>query len=122
MMFIVRTSGERPDFPGLRIVAVRATPRLLPDSAGLTDLFVLGDDGAPERLRSQGWNVVLLRDGWYQDDGEGKGGIAIWGQGAYWEVRDTPFIVREASGPAADAARPDEAGDSTDIRRGIFGV
>ena len=96
---------------------------MLPDSAGQTDLFVVGDDDAPDRLRTQGWRVVLLRDGWYQDDG--AGGIAIWGQGAYWEVRDTPFSVREASGPAADAASPNEAGDPAapaDIRQGIFGV
>jgi hypothetical protein len=123
MMFIVRTAGERPDDSQVRIAAVRATPRMLPDSAGLTDLFVVGDDAAPERLRNQGWNVVLLRDGWYQDDG--AGGIAIWGQGAYWEVRDTPFSVREAVGPAADATSPNEASGPAgpaDIRRGIFGV
>lgn len=126
MMFIVRTVGERPVDPQVRIAAVRATPRMLPDSAGQTDLFVVGDDDAPDRLRNQGWRVILLRDGWYQ--GDGAGGIAIWGQGAYWEVRDTPFSVREASGPAADGAGPNEAADHpspaapVDIRKGIFGV
>ena len=122
MMFIVRTDGERPDDPGVRIAAERATPALSSEAAGQIDLFIVGDDDAPERLRSQGWRVVLLHDGWYQDDGEGNGGIAIWGQGAYWEVRDTPFSVREASGPAGDAAGSEEAGDNADIRRGIFGV
>jgi hypothetical protein len=122
MMFIVRTDSERPDDPGVRIAAVRATPDLSSEVADQIDLFMVGDDDAPERLRSQGWRVVLLRDGWYQDDGEGNGGIAIWGQGAYWEVRDTPFSVREASGPAGDAADIEEAGDNVDIRRGIFGV
>ncbi len=53
---------------------------------------------ATERLRAEGWNVVTLRDGWYQGDDEG--GVAIWGHGKYWEVRDTPFSVKEAVGPA----------------------
>jgi hypothetical protein len=122
MMFIVRTSGERPNDPGVRIAAVRATPALSSEAAGQIDLFIIGDDDAPERLRSQGWQVVLLRDGWYQDDGEDNGGIAIWGQGTYWEVRDTPFSIREASGPAGDTVGSGEAGDNADIRRGIFGV
>jgi hypothetical protein len=55
------------------------------------DLFCVGDEEAPERLRAQGWNVVLLHDGWYADD-EG-GGVAVWGNGRYWEVRATPFDV-----------------------------
>ena len=48
-------------------------------------------------LRASGWEVVELRDGWYEDDR--GGGIAISGQGKYWEIRDTPFTVKEAVGP-----------------------
>ena len=119
MMFVVRTPGPRPDDPSVRIALTRATPAILPDSAGQTDLFCVGDDDAPNRLRAQGWTVVLLRDGWYQGDDEG--GVAIWGHGAYWEVRDTPFSVREAAGPAAEAPTPGENGEEVDVRRGILG-
>ena len=48
-------------------------------------------EAALQAMRDRGWSLVALRDGWYADDGEG--GVAVWGQGAYWEVRDTPFSV-----------------------------
>jgi hypothetical protein len=120
MMLIVRTGGERPDDPGVRIVLERRTPSVVADGRALTDLFCIADEDAVERLRGQGWQVVMLHDGWYQDDGEG--GVAIWGQGAYWEVRDTPFTVREAVGPAAEAAASEDGGEMLDVRRGIFGA
>jgi hypothetical protein len=125
-MFIVRTRGERPVEPGIRIALVRRTPSIVPESEGRTDLFCVGDDEAPDRLRARGWTIVMLHDGWYQGDDEG--GVAIWGQGAFWEVRDTPFTVREAAGPAAetadaaDTAAGGEDGERLDVRRGIFGV
>jgi len=124
MMFVVRVQGDadarRPDDPGIRIALVRRTPSLVADGDdGLTDLFCIGDEAAAERLQADGWTVVLLRDGWYQDDA--GGGVAIWGQGAYWEIRDTPFTVKEASGPAIEAD-PDASGEALDVRRGIFGV
>jgi hypothetical protein len=97
MMFIVRTRGERPRAPDVRIALARRTPNIVPDSAGRIDLFCVGDDESPDRLRAEGWEVVTLRDGWYQ--GDDAGGVAIWGQGKYWEVRDTPFSVKEAAGP-----------------------
>ena len=106
MIFIVRTGGEqgarRPDDPGIRIALDRRTPSLVADSEGQTDLFCIGDDDAPERLQRTGWSVVLLRDGWYADDT--GGGVAVWGQGAFWEIRDTPFSVKEAVGPAQPAS------------------
>ena len=120
MMFIVRTDGRGPADPHVRIALRRQTPEIVPESHGLTDLFCVGDDDAPERLRGQGWAVVPLRDGWYQDDGDG--GVAIWGQGQYWEIRDTPLTVREASGPTGDSENRGSAGDALDVRRGIFGV
>jgi hypothetical protein len=120
MMFVVRTRGERPSDPAVRIALVRATPSIVPDSTGQTDFFCVGDDAAPDRLREQGWQVVTLRDGWYQGDDEG--GVAIWGQGHFWEVRDTPFSVKEAVGPASDSpASAATTGDEVDIRRGILG-
>ena len=124
MMFVVRTSGEWrerwPDDAGVEIKLVRKTPSILADSEGRTDLFCVGDEAAPDRLRERGWSVVTLHDGWYADDGEG--GVAIWGQGAFWEIRDTPFSVREAVGPAAEAANEGEGGETLDVRKGIFGV
>jgi hypothetical protein len=101
MMFIVRTGGERPRDPDVRIALARKTPPIVPNGEGKTDLFCVGDDAAPDRLRAEGWSVVDLRDGWYQ--GDDAGGVAIWGQGKYWEVRDTPFSVKEAAG---DTERP----------------
>ena len=120
MMFIVRTHGERPPDPGVRVALVRKTPGIVPDSAGQIDLFCVGDDDAPDRMRAQGWNVVDLRDGWYQ--GDDAGGVAIWGQGKYWEVRDTPFSVREAVGPTSEAAVDQKSREVVDVRRTIFGV
>jgi len=119
-MFIVRTRGDQPDDPRVRVAVRRATPSIVPDGAGQTDLFCVGDDDAPARLGQQGWSVVLLLDGWYQGDGEG--GVAIWGQGKYWDVRDTPFSVREAAGPATDGDAGADGDDVIDVRRGIFGV
>jgi len=123
MIFIVRTSGEqtaqRPDDPGVRIVLVRRTPSIVADKDGQIDLFCIGDDDASERLQREGWSVVLPRDGWYADDT--GGGAAIWGQGAFWEIRDTPFSVKEAAGPAPTAAS-EGGGETLDVRRGIFGV
>lgn len=122
MMFIVRSDGPEPTDPQVRIAARRRTPEILSNAAGLIDFFCVSDDDAPERLRSQGWSVVLLRDGWYQGDADD--GVAIWGQGAFWEIRDTPFSVREAAGPIveADDADDDGARNALDVRRGIFGV
>jgi len=123
-MFIVRRRGERPAdgylAPGIRIAAVRQTPGIVAEHADQIDLFCVGDDAAPEALEAQGWSVVRPRDGWYQADGEG--GVAIWGQGTFWEVRDTPFSVREAVGPASDTAADEDDGGEVNVRRAIFGV
>ena len=124
MIFIVRTSGEqgvrRPDEPGIRVVLERETPRIVADAQGQNDLFCVGDDAAAERAQQDGWSVVTLRDGWYADDT--GGGVAVWGQGAFWEVRDTPFTVKEAVGQAQPAAAEGADGVALDVRRGIFGV
>ena len=124
MMCIVRQRGERPTDPGLttgvRIVLARQTPEIVAEHADEIDVFCVGDDATPERLRAEGHTVIMLRDGWYRADG--AGGIAIWGQGAYWEVRDTPFDVREAAGPAAAVADSTSASGEVNVRRAIFGV
>lgn len=118
MMFIVRSSGRRPDRSDIEVKLSRDTPVFVPDAAGKTDFFCVGEAEAIAALRAAGWNVVELRDGYYED-GAG-GGVAIWGQSKYWEIRDTPFTVKEACGPAA-SSKPAE-GEQVDVRRAIFGA
>jgi pyridoxine 5'-phosphate synthase PdxJ len=95
MIFIVRTTdGQLPgraDAAQLRVVRSRATPAYAGGLQGGVDLFCAGDDDAPARCRAYGWDVVELHDGWYADDT--GGGLAVWGNGRYWEVRATPFEI-----------------------------
>ncbi len=122
MMFIVRTRGEPPSDNQLGAAVqaklVRKTPSIVAEHSDQIDLFCVADETAPDRLRGEGYSVVLLRDGWYQDDN--GGGVAIWGHGLYWEIRDTPFSVKEAVGPAWDAT-PGDAAEEVNVRRAIFG-
>jgi hypothetical protein len=92
MIFVVRLAlgGEPPaSSADLRILRMRATPGLVAGAPGEHDVFCVAD--APEVLEADGWSVVPLHDGWYADDA--GGGIAVWGNGRYWEVRATPFDV-----------------------------
>ena len=120
MMFIVRSEGERPELPGIEVKLSRNTPANLPQAEGKTDFFCLGEADAIAALSEAGWTIVELRDGYYED-GAG-GGVAIWGQGRYWEIRDTHFTVKEAAGPTgrAEAATPE--GEQVNVRGAIFGV
>ncbi|MFL5255724.1 MAG: hypothetical protein ACJ8AI_23065 [Rhodopila sp.] len=114
MIFIIRTSDGRT--PDLTVKMRRRTPTALPDSAGKMDFFCLGDPGA---ARAAGWTVEPVHDGWYADDS--GGGVAIWGQGQFWEVRATPFRVIDAAGPAdSTAAASDD--QPVDVRRAVFGA
>jgi hypothetical protein len=104
MMFIVRTDGKRPD------LSVKMTRRA-PDGSGKTDYFCVGDPA--------GLPVIAVHDGWYADDT--GGGVAIFGQGKFWEVRDTPFSVVDADdGVAEKAAAP--VAEIVNVRGAIFGV
>jgi hypothetical protein len=109
MMFIIRNEGERP-----RDIEVKLLRRS-PGSNGV-DWFVLGD---PDAARGAGHHVVALHDGWYADDV--GGGVAVFGP--YWEIRDTPFTVREAAPDPAPLARQAN-GDSEviNVRKAIFGA
>jgi hypothetical protein len=113
MIYIVRTASGTP--PGT-IKLIRKTPAIVPNSAGCSDYFCLGD---PEAAKAGGLPVVPVHDGWYADDT--GGGMAIWGQGMFWEVRETPFIVKEAAGPEAWPAgmRHDSAAE-LNVRDSIF--
>ena len=120
MMFILRGPGKAPPAPALRIKATRKTPGIVPGGAGKTDFFCLGDAAAVTALRAAGAEIVELRDGWYADDV--GGGVAIFGDGKYWEIRDTPFTVREACGPAEATISGGEDDALVNIRGAIFGV
>jgi hypothetical protein len=120
MMFIVRSGGERPEVLGIQIKLSRTTPPNLPDAERKTDFFCVGDAEAIAALRAAGWTIVELHDGYYED-GSG-GGVGIWGQGKYWEIRDTPFTIKEAVGPTAPAEAPMTEGEQVNVRRAIFGA
>jgi hypothetical protein len=114
MIFIVRTDAGR--VPPLDAKMIRQTPSILPDSVGLKDYFCLGD---PEAAKADGWTVVAVHDGWYADDR--GGGMAIWGQGLFWEVRETPFVVRQSCGPEAwPDNRTDDKDTDLNVRQAIF--
>ena len=120
MMFILRSIGPAPQTPGVAVKLTRKTPEIVPDSAGKTDHFSVGDAEAIERLRSEGWAVVELRDGWYADDR--GGGVAIFGHGRYWEIRSNPLTVTEACGPGGASTAAPQQGEHVEVRRAIFGV
>jgi hypothetical protein len=119
MMFIIRSRGEWPDRPDIDVKLSRDTPPSVPEAAGKSDFFCLGEAEVISALRAAGWTVVELHDGYYED-GRG-GGVAIWGQGRYWEIRDTPFTVKEAVGAHGTAVAPRE-GEHVEVRRAIFGA
>ena len=120
MMFILRTTAQPPDTPGVQVKLARQTPAIVKDGAGKTDFFCLGDAEAIAALRAAGETVVELHDGYYED-GRG-GGVAIWGHGRYWEIRDTPFTVKEAVGPTAPGDAAPREGEQVEVRRAIFGA
>jgi hypothetical protein len=114
MMFVIRNDGRQPE--GAAVKLRRRTPPSAAHGGDLIDWFCLGD---PESARSAGHTVVTLHDGWYADDT--GGGVAIFG--AYWEIRDTPFTVREVAPDPTPAARPDDpAADIVNVRKAIFGA
>lgn len=114
VMFMVRNAGEPP--AGVDIKLRRRTPSLVAKNAEETDWFCLGDADAARRA---GHDVVTLHDGWYADDS--GGGVTIFGP--YWEIRDTPFSVREAAPDPAPVAREDAAaGEIVNVRKAIFGA
>jgi hypothetical protein len=120
MMFIVRSGGEQPQVPSVQVKLSRETPATVPDGAGKTDFFCVAGAEAIAALRAAGWTIVELHDGYYED-GAG-GGIGIWGQGKYWEIRDTPFTIQEAVGPTGESNATPAEGEQVNVRGAIFGV
>ena len=120
MMFIVRTSDSAPDLAAVEVKAVRKTPATVANGGRTSDYFCVGEAAAIEVLRARGFEIVELRDGWYADDA--GGGVAISGHGRYWEVRDTPFTVKETVAPADLPTGTTADGEQVNVRRAIFGV
>jgi len=121
MMFVIRSTGERPTSPSIEVKLARKTPSIVAKAVGETDYFCIGGAEAMATLRAEGWQVVELRDGWYADDA--GGGVAISGHGRYWEVRDTPFTVKEAVRPAAEGEPSGAAASGhVNVRGAIFGA
>jgi hypothetical protein len=122
MIFIVRGGQMRPEMPGIQVKLSRPTPEYVPDAAGNIDFFCVGDAVAMAALRDAGRRVVELHDGYYED-GSG-GGVAIWGQGRFWEIRSDPFTVAEAVGSTGHTGAPAGPGDNdqVNVRRAIFGA
>src|SRR3954464_10901823 len=120
MMFIVRSTGARPEMPEIAVKLSRDTPPTVKEGAGKTDFFCVGEAEAIALLRDAGWQVVELRDGYYED-GRG-GGVAIWGYGKYWEIRSDPFTVKEAVGAADGSETAPADSEHVEVRRAIFGA
>ncbi len=120
MMFVVRSAGDARDISAVELKASRQTPAEVSGNAGKTDYFCIGDAEAIATLRDAGWEVVDLRDGWYA--GDRGGGVAIAGQGRYWEIRDTLFTVKDAAGPAEAPASTKAKAEHVNVRGAIFGV
>jgi len=118
MMFIIRSS-ERPPPASVIVKVVRRTPAMT-QGAGRTDYFCIGQGEDIATLSAGGWEIVELRDGWYEDDT--GGGVAISGHGKYWEVRDTPFTIKESGGPPEDAGGTAVSDEPVNVRGAVFGV
>jgi len=113
-MFVIRNDGGVPQHQQVKLR--RRTPAIVSHGADGVDWFCLGD---PDAARRAGHNVVTLHDGWYADDT--GGGVAIFGP--YWEIRDTPFSVREAApDPDLSPLQRDEPADIVNVRKAIFGA
>jgi hypothetical protein len=113
-MFVIRNDGTPP--AALEVKLRRRTPAIVEASTNQVDWFCLGD---PEIARRAGHTVVALHDGWYADDT--GGGVAIFGP--YWEIRDTPFTVREAApDPVPEAQQARDTADIVNVRKAIFGA
>jgi hypothetical protein len=120
MMFIVRTTGQAPAASGVQVKLSRPTPAIVKDGAGQTDFFCTGDAAAMTALREAGSMVVELRDGYYED-GMG-GGVGIWGQGKFWEIRSEPLTVKEAVGPGGASPAGAAESEHVEVRGAIFGT
>jgi hypothetical protein len=120
IMFIVRGTKDLPPPKSVDIKVTRTTPAIVRHGGGKSDHFCVGTPEDVAALRDGGWEIVELRDGWYEDDS--GGGVAIFGHGKYWEVRDTPFTVKESVAPGGETSPDNSPGEPVNVRGAIFGV
>jgi len=93
-LFIVRAASAPPE---VDVKVVRRTPAIVRTAEDQRDFFCLADESVAESLAARGWTVVPLKDGWYDDDN--GGGVGVWGDGRYFELRDTLFTTVADAGP-----------------------
>jgi len=105
-LFIIRNDGQRPGEFEIKL-------RRRSSGSDRVDWFVLGD---PETAHCAGHHVVALHDGWYADDA--GGGVAVFGP--FWEIRDTPFTVREVAPDPEPPSREHDFGDDVVNIRGAI--
>jgi hypothetical protein len=86
VIFVVRTRDFGAVRRDVRVVHTRQLA-----TREERELFCVGDDELVQHLREDGCALLALHDGWYPD--EVDGGVAVWGNGRYWEVRSSPFEV-----------------------------
>jgi hypothetical protein len=86
VIFVVRARDDTGVHGAVRVVHTRREP-----TREERELFCVGAEGLMQRLHEEGYALVALHDGWYPD--ERGGGVAVWGNGRYWEVRSSPFDV-----------------------------
>ena len=99
-LFIVRATSAPPE---VEVKLVRRTPTIVRAADDQRDFFCLADASAAQSLAARGWTVVPVNDGWYDDDT--GGGVGVWGDGRYFELRDTLFTTVADAGPGR--ATPD---------------
>jgi hypothetical protein len=120
MMIITRSAGGPPQTSGIVVKLSRPTPQGIAGGAGSTDYFCVGEPAALAALRETGAEIVALRDGYYEDSR--GGGVAIWGQGRFWEIRSDPFTVVDKAGSSDTTPPTAPDSEQVEVRRAIFGA
>ena len=93
MISLIRLRPGQQLPPDIEVIATRVTPAYA-DPAGGTDHFVVHAAERLEFLKASGLEFLPLGDGWYEVP---PGGVAVWGGGNYWELRDTVFTVARSA-------------------------
>lgn len=92
MLHLVTTSVPgQPE--GIEPVASRRTPDYA--GGGTFDHFCELSAQETEALKGKGLKVRALSDGWYELD---AGGVAVWSDGRFWELRSSCFDVVSLGG------------------------
>ena len=117
---VYRPQRRRQAGAGNRRQAQPRHPGDRPGRADKTDFFCVGEASGDRGAARRGWQVVELRDGYYED-GRG-GGVAIWGQGKYWEIRADAVYGHGSVRPRPHARNGRATAEHVEVRRAIFGA